>query len=358
MQRRTFLQGVAAGVASTIAPVALPHALYALETTPARGFFICVPRNAPALLESAHALAATRDNPILSALGEGTSVKVIDTQSLLNKGPTDLAYNHLLILGDMQDPLIQEAWQREARATADGMYIFGIGYLKGDIGYIESDRNPFLHSQKIAYAPYETQAITITGTNQAGILLAVRAFVERSLVNGVVASQGWSRPSTTLLDRDPLQPRFTVPSQLTDRIGDSTRIGITQATEDEYRGVLTDTGLIPRTIWRAKYYKKGNWDTPKAAGSFDNYMAGLHRRAYGNTVWLAQFSTPAEAASAAPKIAAAARLPFRNGQWTGEQPDYSTPGQKYEDGKTSPGTLTLTHADDWVMMTAMQRRTI
>ena len=34
-----------------------------------------------------------------------------------------------------------------------GLYVFGFGHLKGDIGLIESDRNPFLHSQHVRRAP-------------------------------------------------------------------------------------------------------------------------------------------------------------------------------------------------------------
>jgi hypothetical protein len=355
MRRRTFLQGLAGGTAGIIAPLGFPRALYALGIPPRRGLLVCVAQDAPsAIAEAARSICSVSGHSLLDAMSEGGSVKVIDSQHLLNGSPQELAYNHLIILGSMQDPLIEAAWQHEAKAEKDGIYIFGFGHFKGDIGYIESDRSPFMHSQSIAVAPFETQVITLTGTSPAGIQLAVSAFLQQSLVNGVIAPNGWSRPANSLLDRDPLAPDFDLPAQASERIGDVSRIGYTQASEDEYRGVLSDTAVIPKAIWRAKYYQKGNWDSPAASGSFDNYAAGLHRRAYGNTLWLAQFSDVREAAAAAPRIAAAAHLHRIGKQWKGDQVPYAN--NSYPGEEKVPGSLTLWQADDWVMISAMQLR--
>jgi len=54
---------------------------------------------------------------------------------------------------------------------------------------------------------------------------------------------------TTLLDHDPLSPDFSVDLP----VKADKKIGLTQAGEDEYRGVLADTGLMPAAIWRLKY---------------------------------------------------------------------------------------------------------
>ena len=356
MRRRTFLQGIAGGAAGAVTPLGLPKALYALGTPPERKLLIAVAHDAPAaVVEAAQSIANTKGHALLNAMSDTGPAKVVDTRHLLEGNPHDLALNHLILVGGMQDPLIEAAWQREARPVADGIYIFGFGHLKGDIGYIESDRSPFLHSPAVNVAPYETEVITLTGTTTAGIQLAVRAFLTQSLVNGVVAAKGWTRPTPSLLDRDPLPDDFSVPAQAKGTMGAASRIAWTQASEDEYRGVLADVGVAPQVIWRAKYYSKGNWDSPGYTGSFDNYAAGLHRRAYGNTLWLAQFSSAGEASAAAPKIAAAAHLKQQGKQWAGEQIAYA--GKAYPGEPASPGTLTLWQTEDWVMMSAVQLRT-
>jgi hypothetical protein len=182
------------------------------------------------------------------------------------------------------DPLIQAAWQREARIIPGGFYIFGFGHLRGDVGYLESDHNPFLHGAAIVKAPFETQVITLTGSTPAGVELAVRAFLRQGLVNGVVAAPGFQRPDKALLDRDPLPPDFKLPVWTPLHVGDLPQIGLIQASEDEYRGVLEDTGVVPQVIWRWKYHRRGSWDGAGAERAYDHYAAGLHRRAYGDTL--------------------------------------------------------------------------
>jgi hypothetical protein len=354
MRRRTFLGGLAGGAVGAVSPLAFPKALYALAPTQ-RGVLVVMGRGAdPAIAEVAKAIAGASDHPLLKAMSGGQPVKVVESRSVYGGDVHELALNHLILVGTSKDPVIAAAWQREATLDAGSMYAFGFGHLQGDIGYIESDRNPFLHSQEIASTPYETEVVTITGTSPAGIQLAAQAFLKQSLVNGVVAATGWSRPRTSLLDRDPLTPDFTLPALVPERIGNAQKIACTQATEDEYRGVLEDTSMLPRAIWRVKYFEEGNWDSPGAAGSFDNYAAGLHRRSYGNTLWLAQFVDVAEATAAAPKIASAAHLQRAGAQWKGDQPAYAN--NTYAGEQKSPGSLTLWQAGDWVLMSAMQKR--
>jgi hypothetical protein len=357
MRRRTFLRSILQGSAAAAVPFSIPRKLYAIGVPPQRDLLICVPSDAaPSVAEAARSLATATNHPLLSALSDGRPARVVESRHLLNGDVHDLAYNHLIVVGDLHDPLVQAAWQREARPVANGIYIFGMGYLSGDVGYIESDRNPFLHGQAIAIAPYETQTITLTGTSPHGIELAIRAFLDHSLVNGAVAEQGWTRPSTTLLDRDPLGPDFTLPVTAPVHIQNSARIAWMQSGEDEYRGVLADTGVLPQAIWRAKYFAKGDWDGAGSVNSVDHYAAGLHRRAYGNTLWLAQFANAREAAAAAPKIAAAARLSRDGTHWKGEQPPYPWPTAKYAGNQYTAGTLVLTQSEDWVTMLAMQRK--
>jgi hypothetical protein len=257
----------------------------------------------------------------------------------------------LILVGLPEDPMIQAAWQREAAVEPGGLFIFGYGHLRGDLGYVESDRNPFLHGSAIASAPFETEVVTVTGSTVAGVELAVRAFLDRGLINGVVAAAGWSRGNRTLLDRDPLPPDFHPPEWLPSTAGGFTRIGLTWATEDEYRGVLADTGTEPVEIWRAKYFRPGVWDGAGAISAMDNYAAGLHRRAYGNTIWLARFSSSTEAQAAAPKIATAAKLAAQGTQWIGVQPPYANgtvPGEQ-----PSSGSLKLWQRAEWLIMSTL-----
>ena len=336
------------GCILVLAANALSAAPKSAPPSPAeRSVKICVAADAPAEVRRAAeaVLASAKTHPLLHILaGEHTPETLTDSSALLAAPPEARAFDHLVLIGLTSDPLIEAAWQREARVNADGgIYVAGFGHLRGDIGYIESDRNPFLHSRGIARAPFETEVVTLTGSTPAGVALAVNAFLKQNLINGVVAGAGWTRAEPNLLPRDPLPPDFTVPESLSAKAGDWTRIGFTQAGEDEYRGVLADTGIEPREIWRAKYFRPGVWDGAGAASAFVNYSAGLHRRATGNTVWAARFASEAEAQTAAPKIAAAAKLKKEGAIWKGAQPPFSTE-------KESPGTLSLWQRGEWALM--------
>jgi hypothetical protein len=183
------------------------------------------------------------------------------------------------------------------------------------------------------------------------VRLAASAFLRHNLVNGVVAAPGWKRPVPNLLDRDPLAPGFQPPDLLQAQIGEYRLIGLTQASEDEYRGVLADTQVAPREIWRAKYYREGAWDGEGEVHAFDEYSYGLHRRAYGNTVWMARFASPVEAAAQAPKIAAAANLKPQGKRWTGKQPPYA--GGTNAGESDSAGPLSLWQQGEWVVMSTL-----
>ena len=316
---------------------------------PHHGLKICVAADAPEAVRHAAeaALAGVITNPALSIMCGGVVPSALtDTKALFAAKPAARAFDHLVLIGLPDDPMIRAAWQREARVENGGFYIFGFGHIHGDIGYIESDRNPFLHSRFIPRAPYETEVITLTGSTPAGVALAVDAFLKQGLVNGVVAAAGWERPTTSLLDRDPLSPDFAPPEWLPTTIQKATRIGITQAGADEYRGVLEDAGIEPREIWRAKYYLPGAWDGAGADMAFEDYSYGLHRRAYGNTLWAARFDSPTQAAQAAPKIAAAARLKKDGSAWVGAQPPYSSE-------KESSGPLALWQHGPWLIMSTL-----
>ena len=311
----------------------------ALRAAPVRTLKICVALDAEERVRRAARSILDRagTHRLLKALGgPGT---LVDTRGLAAAPQPERAYSHLVVVGAPGDPLLRAAWQREAREEPGGFFLFGFGHLRGDIGYVESDRNPFLHSASIPTAPFETEVIAITGSNAAGIEFAAKAFLDRELINGVVAGAGWSRAGKTLLDHDPLAPEFQIPVWVPEQLGSFVRIGVTQASEDEYRGVLADTQVEPAEIWRVKYFRPGGWDGAGSAGAFEDYAAGLHRRSYEYTLWLARFGSSKEANDAAPKIAAAAKLKRQDGQWTGAQPPYAN--NTYPGEKASPGALDI-----------------
>ena len=69
--------------------------------------------------------------------------------------------------------------------------------------------------------------------------------------------------------------------------------------------MLADTGIEPIQIQRWKYFRPGVWDTPLLGAAFkdskvawDLYLAGLNRRAFGNSLWIARFDSPSRAVQA------------------------------------------------------------
>ena len=295
--------------------------------------------------------SAVQSHSLLKVFAEGKPAEAVESEKLLQQPVADRAFSHLVVVGLLSDPMVKRTWQQEARPLSDGLYVFGFGFFTGDIGYIESDRNPFLHSEAIAAAPFETEIVTITGTTPAGVAAAVKAFLEKGLINGVIAGGKWTRLQAGLLDRDPLPKDFALPALLPDQIGKFIRVGVTQASEDEYRGVLQDTGVAPAEIWRAKYYVPGPWDGQGWRAAFIAYHTGLHRRATGNTLWVARFESADIAQQAAAKIAAAAELAADkdtvSDRYNGKQPPF--------DKNDSPGPLTLWRHGEWVIMSTLPK---
>ncbi len=359
MRRREFVLGLSGSVAGSLSGSVLPrlrwisHAALAPEASLAgRGLRICVSSKADAGVRNAaeSLVGASARHPLMSIMADGNAPVMQVSEEMLAGPPTELAYHHLIIVGTVDDPLVRTVWQREARVDPGSMYVFGFGWLRGEIGYIESNRNPFLHGAAIASAPYETEIVTITGNSTAGVEMALRAFAEKQLVNGVVAAKGWTRLRPGLLDRDPLPPEFVLPSITPKEIGGMNLVAFTQAGEDEYRGVMEDTALMPVEICRAKYFSRGLWDGAGALTAIYAYQAGLHRRAYGNTLWMARFADASQAGAAAAKIAAAAKLTGSANAWQGPEAAYAT--GSYPGERAVPGQLTLQRQGAWVTMQA------
>jgi hypothetical protein len=313
-----------------------------------RPLLICVAADAPPLIRQCaeDIQKAAASSPLLVKLG-AQGVSIANSVDLV-ADPKTKAYAHLIMVGLPTDPLIKLAWQREARVEDQGLYIFDFGHFTGSVGYIESDRNPFLHSFQVDVNPYEAEAITITGTTPEGVAAATQAFLGKGLVNGVVAGGTWQRPKTSLLDHDPLPANFTLPAFVPASAGDATLIAVTQAGESEYRGVLQDAGVEPQEIWRFKYFLPGTWDVGGGAHSLQNYLVGLHRRAFGNTLWAARFASATEAGDAMAKIGAAAKLQLKGDKWEGHVAP-TTGGMP----TTTNQPRILWQHDDWLLMSTL-----
>lgn len=303
----------------------------------ARSLKICVSSDAPQIVRDAanQILAAVATQPLLVVMAGGAPPSTVtDSKELLNGPAPARAYDHLVVVGLPNDPIIQAAWQREALVSDKGIYIFGFGNLQGDIGYIESDRNPFLHGNAIKTTPFETEIVTLTGTTPEGVRQAVAAFLAKGLINGVVASPGWTRAAPTLLDHDPLSPDFVLPS-VPSHLNNATCIGVTSPNESVYRGVLEAAGVKPVQIWQFKYYIPGAWDGSGALRSIAQYLAGLHRTSFDNTLWVGRFSNEAEATSAAQQIGT-------NSHWTQQQTEWiGTPAPLPVGSKDGPVARTI-----------------
>jgi len=148
--------------------------------------------------------------PLLKALIDGKEASDIAPQTSEDLMPdqayNSAAHNHLVVIGlRSQDPLLIKVWGFDATIdeTKKTTYSEGWGYLQGDIGWVESDRNPFLHSHRIKSAPEDTILVKITGTSEAGVIAALKAF-QGGMLNGFVVAGSLTRPKTTLLDLDPL----------------------------------------------------------------------------------------------------------------------------------------------------------
>ncbi len=316
-----------------------------------RGLKICVSADAPQPVKDAanQVLAAVGTQPLLVAMAGGSATTAVTDSAALLSGPVDdRAYNHLVVVGLPDDPIIKAAWQEEALVSEKGIYVFGFGNLQGDIGYIESDRNPFMHGKAIKSSPFETEIVTLTGTTPEGVRQAVAAFLAKGLINGVVAGPGWSRGEATLLDRDPLSPGFTMPAA-PPKVGNATCVGVTNANESVCRGVLESAGVKPLEIWQFKYYVPGAWDGAGLAHAIAGYLAGLHRTAPDNTLWVSKFTSAAEATAAAQIIADKSKWPKKGAEWIGNP----VPLPKGSYPSPIPRTLCLWAKNDCVYMSTV-----
>ena len=266
----------------------------AAEST--RTILIGVAKDAPAALQRAAADMARDADKIplfaaLSATQKAGAATVVDSASFENTKSYDRsAYNHLVVIGVAgSDPMLVrvQGFQTRIDIKDKTMWMEGFGKLRGDLGLIETERNPYLHSQRIDRADFDTCLIKLTGTSEAGVLLAIKDF-RAGMLNGISAGKKPERPLKTILDLDPLED---APPDTPAVLNKWHKAGWMQCAANEYRAFLDAAGAEPSRLWRIKYLPPAAMDGMGAK----NWLAGPYRLAFGNAVVLAEFSDPAMA---------------------------------------------------------------
>ena len=260
-----------------------------------REILVCTAKDAPASVRAA-AATLNRARPVEALRQCGAAVgdiRMTESAPLLEaKNFRQAAYSNLILVGlPENDPLLAKCLGHQASVKPGRFYRLGYGALEGDLGYVECDWNPFLYSDKVRTNPYTTVCVKITGTSEKGLLAAVEAF-KNGLLNGVVPAGKVRRTEETLLD---LAPSPAAPPALPETVAAgtfrATQAGWTQPDAKEYRAFLDIGGKEPKQIWRVKYLA----DKALDGVSGEEWVNGLHRLAYGNTVMIAEFPTPADA---------------------------------------------------------------
>jgi len=260
-----------------------------------REILVCTAKDAPASIRAA--AAALNDARPLAALRQcgaaSGDIRLTESAPLLNaRNFRQAAYNNLILVGlPESDPLLAKCLGHQASVKPGRFYRLGYGTLEGDLGYVECDWNPFLYSDKVRTNPYTTVCVKITGTSEKGLLAAIEAF-KNGLLNGVVPAGEVRRSEESLLD---LAPSPAAPPALPETVAagnfHATQAGWTQPDAKEYRAFLDIGGKEPKQVWRVKYLA----DKALDGVSGEEWVNGLHRLAYGNTIMIAEFASPADA---------------------------------------------------------------
>jgi hypothetical protein len=264
------------------------------------------------------------------------------------------AYNHLIVIGfPSKDPLLQKVWG--FTVTMDdakkSLYSQGWGYLQGDIGWIECDRNPFLHSQKIKSAPEGTILVKISGTSEAGILAALKAF-QQGLLGGFVPVGNIIRPQATILDRmpDPAPAPVKLPDSVTLDGKPALLAGWYDLPENEYRAIEEAAGVAPTRMWRYKYLAHGILEQP----SIVRWLGSVHRMAFGNAINIIKFPSPDAAKQAVGKMASRdgyKKIPGQQDAWT--VPQASSSPEKDEVIDKPYWNITLSSKGSYVILSTL-----
>ena len=297
--------------------------------------------------------------PLLKALLDGKEAGGIEARTsedlLPDKAFPAAAHDHLVVIGlRSQDPLIEKVWGFDATVdeAQKTIYSEGWGYLQGDVGWVESDRNPFLHSHKIKEAPEDTLLVKITGTTEAGVVAALKAF-QGGMLNGFVVAGPLTRPQTTLLDLDPRPTQGPGPLPAQVKIGNDMAALVcwNQVPEQEYRAVLESGGVEPKQMWRYKYLPPGMLEQPP----FLRWLGGVNRMAFGNAVDVIECNSADEASSAAEKLS---QMNYKDSIFkpvalAGSLPAWECPMLTDEVAVDPPGNVIVTSSGSYLFLSSL-----
>ena len=102
----------------------------AVFAAPERSLAITAAKNAPPEVRTAfeRIAAAAGSHPLLKVLSEGKNVESGHFNEAFAAGdPERLAYRHLVVIGEPDDPLVRRILQHEARFENGTVYAFGFG---------------------------------------------------------------------------------------------------------------------------------------------------------------------------------------------------------------------------------------
>jgi hypothetical protein len=345
---------VCAGLlAVLLAGVAAPAAVAGEDD--ARRILICVAADAPAALaQAAASLAQDADQvPLLHALTVTQGARratVVDSAALLgDKAWHRAAFAQLVVIGLAgHDALLDKIWGYAARIipAESRIQVLGYGELAGACGWIESERNPFLHSQRIESNAFDTCVVKLSGTGIPGVLAAVQAF-RAGMINGLAPAGTLIRSRSTLLD---LEPSLSPPPLQPASLGDAQFGGWTQCAAQEYRAFIDAGGAEPMRLWRVRYLRPRSWDAIGAQG----WLAGPSRLAFGAAVTIAEFADAATAARAALAIGKGGTARTVAGQPASELPPAKD--EAIDPGDAAP-VLVLAHGPLVLMSTLDAQQT-
>lgn len=337
-----------------------------------RQIFICTSASSsPTVQKAVQGLLTESENiPVFKALsqaGDADAISARTSEDLLrDKASKEAAHNHLVVIGlRSKDPLLDKVWGFTATIddTNKRVYAEGWGYLEGDVGWIECDRNPFLHTLKTKNAPEDTVLIKISGSSERGVLAALGAF-RKGQLNGLVPAGSIQRPKRTILDMDPYSDPIPVQLPATIEIGSEKGFfaGWLQIGATEYRAILEASSLEPMHIWRAKYLSMHALEQQGIV----RWEAGLNRRAFGNSIDVMQFRSAAEARLAVSNIVADktknkgdkfAMDAFHPIETANSEKMWEIPQAKEEDLSEAHWNIIVTSAGQYVLMSTLPKNT-
>jgi len=265
------------------------------------------------------------------------------TASAINIDLEQAATHHLLVVGTelsnavmAREPshwvMNRDLYYQTHPVYADyipthGFYAAGYGtFLKGDVGYVEWDRNPYWeYATNLGTVPQGDhpvapdlpyrQIVRFYGNSPAGVSAAVDAFLDQHILTGAIAPGGALPGPFGLFSLDtahyapPKSAPAWIPAADLQGTGDIALVfaGWHLADSMTYSGFAEASGVPAEAIWRAKYVTEKGWNYPKylvvdpahPMTRSPLFEASLDRRASDNEFLVARFASPDLAAKAA-----------------------------------------------------------